>query len=595
MANYSLVINSSFKPFSYQELLQPALMATEAHHNIEDQYADLATKSSVWEGLANEQTDPKTYRRYKAYADELQEAANSLADYGLTPTSRQTMANMRARYASQILPIQNAYQTRLEQAKAQRQALNQNPTLLLSRRAATTSLDDYMDNPMLDYESYSGALLTQQVAQMADKLKGELTSYSTKPLDKFTNLFLQKHGLSSQEVLNAINNPNAKGSGKILNAMVNDVIESSDMKNWADEPTMKQAYRYAWQGAWNAIGQTNASTFENIQAVLDAELAQKKEAADAAKRTRLSPLALRNQEEMDVATTNIDQYIKDGYLKRNRHGLVLTNRGLSALRNAPFSWAEWKKKYPNSKPTDYYAYVSNSGYHPGSNFAGWYNIQIGGFSRSDLGQGAVSTPTTRLNAYEKAHQQGAYDTYHTTEYDRQVSGDYSTAITQQLWSAAGNGQLEQVEFGKNNNGNRGFISKKKLSSSDLKGYKVTNVRYSKYGNTAILQKDGEPSVRVKIPVGINLTSESGIRSAINHADTYGAILDKRLQPKLDSKGNVLRDRSGNIQYTNTPLSDADRIVFSKNQRDALDEMNTFGSQLFVPSITETEKYSVLDY
>lgn len=601
MPNYSLVINSTFRPFSYQELLQPALMATEAQHNLEDQYADLEAKSSVWEGLANEQTDPKAYRRYKDYADELRAAANDLADYGLTPSSRQKLANIRARYSSQILPIQNAYQTRLEQAKEQRQALNQNPTLMLSRRAATTSLDDYMDNPMLDYQSYSGALLTQQVAQMADKLKGELTSYGSKPLDKFTNLFLQKHGLSSQEVLNAINNPNSSNSARVLNAMVNDAIESSGMKGWADDATMEQAYKYAWQGAWNAIGQTSASTYENKQAVMDYEYKKKREEAEAeaaAKSPRLSPLALRNQEEIDAANTSVDNYVKEGYLKRNSHGLVITKKGLTALRVAPYSPTEWKKKYPKSKPTDYYAYISHSGI-PDSDkaFAAWYNSQIGGFSRNDWGQGIVSTPTTRLNAYVNAHRQGNYDTYHTTEYDRQIDpGDYSTAVTQQLWSAAANGKLEQVYFGKDSNGNRGFVTKKKLSGSDLKGYKVTNIRYSKYDNTAILQKDGEDDiVRVRLPKGIHLASESRVSSAISYADTYGEILHKGMQPKLRSNGDVVRDRNGNIQYTNTPLSNADRVVIERNQRDALDEMNSFGAQLFVPSTTETEKYGDLSY
>lgn len=610
MSNYSLVINSQFHPFSYQELLQPALMATEAQHNLEDQYADLESKASIWEGMANAQTDPRTYKRYKDYADELQAAANDLADYGLTPSSRQKLANMRARYSSQILPIQNAYQTRLEQAKEQRQALNQDPTLMLSRRAATTSLDDYMDNPMLDYQSYSGALLTQQVAQMADKLKGELTSYGTKPLDKFTNLFLQKHGLSSKEVLNAINNPKASSSARILNAMVNDAIESSGINSWADEAMKKQAYKYAWQGAWNAVGQTSASPYENKQAVMDYEFAQKKalmdyeykkkkeeaEAEAAAKSPRLSPLALRSQEEVDAANTSIAYYTKEGYLKRNSRGLVLTNKGLSALREAPFSWAEWKKKYPKSKPTDYYAYINGYGMQHDNGFAGWYNSQIGGFSRSNVGQGTVSTPTTRLNAYVSSHRQGSYDTYHTTEYDRQIApGDYATAVTQQLWSASGNNKLEQVYFGKNSNGSRGFVTKKKLSGSDLNGYKVTNIRYSKYGNTAILQNDNNNVIRVRLPKGIHLASESRVSSAISYADTYGEILHKGMQPKLRSNGDVVRDRNGNIQYTNTPLSNADRIVIERNQRDALDEMNSFGAQLFVPSTTETEKYGDLSY
>ena len=41
MANYSLVVNSKFRPFEYQELLAPVLMATQAHHELEDKYAEL--------------------------------------------------------------------------------------------------------------------------------------------------------------------------------------------------------------------------------------------------------------------------------------------------------------------------------------------------------------------------------------------------------------------------------------------------------------------------------------------------------------------------------------------------------------------------
>ena len=45
-ANY-IVINSKFKPFSYAEMLQPVQMATLAHQEIENEYADLATKANV--------------------------------------------------------------------------------------------------------------------------------------------------------------------------------------------------------------------------------------------------------------------------------------------------------------------------------------------------------------------------------------------------------------------------------------------------------------------------------------------------------------------------------------------------------------------
>ena len=151
MPNY-IVSGARFDPFSYQELLSPALMATQAHQDLENQLGDLSQKADVWQGLANEQTDPEAYRQYKAYADDLKAQVDALASNGLNPQSRQNLLNMKRRYTSEITPIENAYKTRAEQIAAQ-QSLKAKG-YILSRDAATTSLDDYMKNPALGYESY---------------------------------------------------------------------------------------------------------------------------------------------------------------------------------------------------------------------------------------------------------------------------------------------------------------------------------------------------------------------------------------------------------------------------------------------------------
>lgn len=114
MANYSLVINSRFAPFSYQEMLAPTLMATQAHQELENQYGEFATKASVWEEMANEQTDPYAYKMYKNYANDLEEKAGQLAREGLNAASRRDMLNMRARYSKEITPIEQAYAARLK-------------------------------------------------------------------------------------------------------------------------------------------------------------------------------------------------------------------------------------------------------------------------------------------------------------------------------------------------------------------------------------------------------------------------------------------------------------------------------------------------
>ena len=119
----------------------------------------------------------------------------------------------------------------------------------------------------------------------------------------------------------------------------------------------------------------------------------------------------------------------------------------------------------------------------------------------------------------------------------------------------------------------------------------SNVRYSKYGNTAILQKDGEEPVRVRIPKGINLGAETNVQAAIANADEYGMILGKGKRPMLNKdKTEFLRDAKGEIMFSNENLTPEDRAVLKKYQRDALDEMGSYGSQFVVPSETENDKF-----
>lgn len=276
MANYSLVVNSKFSPFTYQELLQPALLATQAHQELENQYADLATKANVWEGLANEQTDPEVYNMYKKYSDDLQKQAELLASQGLTPSSRKALTQMKSRYSSEIIPIENAYKTRQSQAEQQQQALLKDPTLMFSRRASTTSLSDYMRNPQLSYEIVSGADLSNRVAAQASSLASSLQAYGEgKPIDAYTNTFIKKYGFTKEQIQKAINNPSE--GDPVLNAIVENTIASTGMgqlnemgeligNGWADIDTLNKAYSYARQGLSKAVGKQDVQMFEDIAA-----------------------------------------------------------------------------------------------------------------------------------------------------------------------------------------------------------------------------------------------------------------------------------------------------------------------------------------
>lgn len=156
MANYSLVVNSKFQPFSFDRYLQPYQIYGQNYKEIEEQYTDLSTKAGIWDGLANEQTDPYTYKMYKTYANDLENQASQLASEGLNAVSRKNMLNMRARYSKEIIPIEQAYNQRSKLAEEQRKLRAANPSIMFDRDFSSISLDYLLDNPELSYTSVSG-------------------------------------------------------------------------------------------------------------------------------------------------------------------------------------------------------------------------------------------------------------------------------------------------------------------------------------------------------------------------------------------------------------------------------------------------------
>ena len=285
-ANY-IVVNSKFKPFSYAEMLQPVQMATLAHQEVENEYAELATKANVWDEMANEQTDPYAYKMYKTYSNDLEEQAGQLAREGLTPASRQNMLRMKQRYSSDIIPIEQAYKRRQELIDEQRKLLAQDNTLMFDRNASMLSLDDLIKNPQLTYQSYSGATLAKQVGTAAQNLAKEMRENPRKWRTILGNQYFEtimQKGYRPEEIIQVLqNDPNASS---VLKGIVEDAVGSSNIASWGDASTLNRAYEYARQGLWNAVGETQYQIQPNKAydyAMQDQLARNKEERARAAK------------------------------------------------------------------------------------------------------------------------------------------------------------------------------------------------------------------------------------------------------------------------------------------------------------------------
>ena len=547
MANYSLVINSQFKPFSYQEMLAPTLMATQAHQELENQYGELATKASVWEEMANEQTDPYAYKMYKTYANDLEEQAGQLAREGLNAASRRDMLNMRARYSKEITPIEQAYTARQKQAEQQQQALLQDPTLLLSRRASTTSLDDYIRNPQLAYEAYSGKLITAQAASAASALAKEMQEKPRKWRSILGNSYyetMMQKGFSSQAVLQAIqDNPNAAPQ---LTKIVEDAINSSGVRDWGDQATIERAIDYAKQGLWSAVGETQYQTLDNWRAKMaEQEAMQKRAEKRAAARAQqdkgfeLNPSNIYSSRELDASEKEYKNAMKyySKYFYKDSHGQMR------------MTWEGWKEYNRNATPR-----VTSAG--SGSGTARLMNVetQMQGGKRpftptafrtfmDNLGANKVTKgkwqPGNFGNIWAKYANSPAktakFDAMKTTEYiyDVDQSLEYQRNYKSKL-SRAIDDTEKFVEVDYDSKSNKWKAVGKTLSFADFDtdDYTIVARAPSEIGTTLLIKKKGEKAKRYLAPPGVNTTMEGGRDQAISEM----LITRRMLQnPKLTSQ------------------------------------------------------------
>nr|DAG99965.1 MAG TPA: hypothetical protein [Crassvirales sp.] len=598
MANYSLVINSQFKPFSYQEMLAPTLMATQAHQELENQYGELATKASVWEEMANEQTDPYAYKMYKTYANDLEAQAGQLAREGLNAASRRDMLNMRARYSKEITPIEQAYATRQKQAEQQQQALLQDPTLMLSRKASTTSLDDYIKNPQLAYEAYSGKLITAQAASAASALAKEMQEQPRKWRSILGNSYyetMMQKGFSSQAVLQAIqDNPNAAPQ---LTRIVEDAINSSGVRNWGDQATIARAIDYAKQGLWSAVGETQYQTLDNWRAKMAAQeamqiRAEKRAAARKAAEQKqaqlnnlaINPLNIYSSRELskdekkykDILKNYSKYFYRDangrirmtwkGWQEYNRNAtprvsISASGSGTARLMNAE-TQIQSERKFT---PTGFRTFMDSIG---AKNVKGWQPGNLGNV----WGRYITDSPAAKTSRY---------DATRVTEYDYPIAGTQQGDMKDAIMTAGRGLSLKEVDY--DSKSKKFKDTGEEITMENLKSdkYKVTATRFSPYGTTVMIQDDKGNVRRYRMPAGINTTNEQNRDRAMTAANQWQQVVSTGQY--TDARGNV---------HQATP----DEITYAQQQyANSIQEAYLYHSQLGVQNKTKEQEFNPYGY
>ena len=282
--NYGLVVDSRFKARSFDDLIKPLAMYTQEYNALEQGINELDTKASIWENMANEQTDKNAYKMYKNYADDLRNAADQLASQGLSKMSRPALMALKSRYSKEIVPIEQAYQNRAEEIKEQRAGRAKG--MVYEGDASTASLDRYLGNPSIRYGMANAQEGFQRVATAATALSKKLRDYGKgKSLDGFTRTWLQEHGYRDNEVNQAImdiegalrGDGNVRGTNILTNILANE-MQTAGVNKWNTAARMDYYNRIA-PALYQAVGQTQVGTYQDQAAIMAAQLANQKELA----------------------------------------------------------------------------------------------------------------------------------------------------------------------------------------------------------------------------------------------------------------------------------------------------------------------------
>ena len=589
--NYSLTVNSTFNPYSLQELLPIYQANAQAQYQAEEAFSQLQMKADQWEKLANNAQDADVYNTYKAYSNQLKAAANDILNNGINTASRRNLMNMRAQYASNIIPIEEAYNKRQQQAQILWQARLQDPTLI-AQDPSELGLSYYMKNPNYTPQSYSGKLLIAQSAQAAQNLAKTLSSYGKgEPIDSYTNTFIQKHGLTRNDIQKYLNGETT-ATNKVLGAIYQQVYDSSQIGNWANENQRRQAANFIKQGMWSAIGQDTVQAIENFEARENYKLQQQLALMQAQQQQQnqlanINEVPIYTPEEQNEADEMKEKYKKYFYTKNGRTYLRQIGREayegkirIKATDLASYQH-EGKGKYGygqftirdniSGKPIVISIQKDKEGYYY-NNFNSEFSDLLNSLgAQKYLGKGKNWQPGNVGNLWSKYISTGVKgDAKQFMEYKYTLNNEQQDAYTKMLGEIGG---LYEAKFDKKSGkwveGNK--IDLEDFRKADNK-WNVTSARYGSSGRTYLATNKEGKQLRIISRNYINPNVEENI---------------DRLMIRNNKISNALR--SGYMD--GKKMTEADKAYYEQELRNNVQQAQWFQSQVGIQNTTSAQTYA----
>ena len=255
------ILNTHFDPFSLQEMMQLASIATEAHNNAAQQYTTMKSNANVFQRQIDP-NDVELKEMYDSYMSDLDKAASELSKKGLNRNTSQAVYDLAARYSSDIIPMDAAFKRKAQLSEELRQLQLKDPSYRAEFNPDDILVSDLIKNPNQGYgRSIS---LNNDITNKVYNIAKNLSTYVRRDPNTWKKILgdqyfeaIEKSGYSPEEVQSIIEGKNGQD---ILAKIAKNVIDSS---NASDYVSQEELWNAAAQGMMAAVGKYNYNTLVN--------------------------------------------------------------------------------------------------------------------------------------------------------------------------------------------------------------------------------------------------------------------------------------------------------------------------------------------
>lgn len=271
--NFSYVIDSSFQPFSMQEMLVPFSAYKDAYEKSEEQYNDLSEKSDKFKYLSETLPEGSKARKlYEGYANDLAKQAEDLAHNGLSMSNRRALTTMRRRYQGEIGRLLQADEAMREEKKLRRSLSAQDSSMLYA--IDNLDIDSFLDGETPNLYNISGNELYTRGAEVGKAASSRVVNVGEGniTLGGYYRDLVSKYGYSPELLNKFRNDMNAIPE---LKAAFDDYMNASGVNQNLTGYSRGRAAQYFINGVLNgAIYQENHNPTRDLGVLTPGEKAQ---------------------------------------------------------------------------------------------------------------------------------------------------------------------------------------------------------------------------------------------------------------------------------------------------------------------------------